>query len=184
MSRFSRAAAAFVVSSVVLACSSSEEGPGVSVATEKTLASLTDTEASDTCFELADYVDTALDAQEKKKVGCLATAVLSSLGATDEASAKAACRTAVDRCMAEGGGFPVAFSGTCKTFRERSKSCQKTVGEYASCMEDRVAEYKKKLVDPCADVKLSSGDTPPDAPGRCAPFREACPTLLSNGPTP
>jgi len=168
-----------------VACTSADPaGSEVSVDTKKTLAQLTDQEASDTCFDLGAYVDKTLTSDEKKRVGCLASAALGALGATDEAAAKASCRASVDACLKEGGGFPVAFTGTCKTFRERSKACQKTVGEYAGCMEDRVAEYKKSLVDPCAELKIGVASSTPSAPGRCEAVKTACPTLLTGGPTP
>lgn len=168
---------------VLAGCSSNATGaPDVSVDGQKALGSLTADEAGTLCTELGGYAEGALSSDEEARLGCFAMASLTSVGATDIEAAKSACRASFDSCVAKGEGIPLSFTGSCKSFGDRRGQCAKTVADYQGCFEDIVAATKASLSDPCATARAPGSK--PAAPGRCAAVVEACPSLLTGGPTP
>ena len=186
---FSAGAALLFVSGVIAACapptigdvvsnaasnasSSPESSVSTSVDGSKTLGSLSDTDATQYCNDLNNYLESHPD--EGAKSSCLLLGSLNAFGASG-ASATAACKDEYGKCMAQDPG---AIQIVCDERTPKFKNCTATVAEYSQCQQDAVNAAHDISQDSCNRfMNDGGGASSPLNPASCQTISKKCPGL-------
>jgi hypothetical protein len=151
---------------------------------DKPIASLTDAEFAGLCSKFADFYSNGPAGDELKDFTCRFGGIFAAVlgGADTDAAARAACKTAYDKCVAAPSQPGVSMC------TKPTGMCTATVGEFEACATDSVkaVDQLANAFPSCAELTLAdlmdTGGEPttPTESAACTTLEMKCP----DGPKP
>ncbi len=178
---------------VCAACNSSS-GSTTNVVTSldsgRTLASLSDSEATGYCHDLQNYFTSSLAPAEMKEVSCVIAASFAQFE-QDLQTARSKCAEIYNQCVAadapDGGGL-VFDAGpspdSCTNAKANFGDCTATVGDVNACEQDEVSVEKSLLRQAPAfcntlqQTDAGIGYAHTELPASCASLQAKCPNAF------